>query len=59
VIDLSGTELRRRLQQGGANPESFTCVEVAGILRERHDGLGGGVVPTAGIHPAAKRKAQA
>ena len=36
VIDLSGTELRRRLQQGEPIPEWFTYGAVADILRERH-----------------------
>ena len=36
VVDLSGTELRRLLQQGEPIPEWFTYPAVAAILRERH-----------------------
>jgi len=36
VRDISGTELRRRLQQGEAIPEWFTFPDVVKILRERH-----------------------
>lgn len=36
VLDLSGTELRRRLHAGEPIPEWFTYPEVAHILRERH-----------------------
>lgn len=36
VEDLSGTELRRRLQTGEEIPAWFTYPEIATILRERH-----------------------
>jgi sulfate adenylyltransferase len=36
VQDISGTELRRRLQTGEPIPEWFTFPEVVDILRERH-----------------------
>src|SRR5581483_9807490 len=36
VRDISGTELRRRLQQGDTIPEWFTFPDVVKILRERH-----------------------
>jgi sulfate adenylyltransferase len=36
VRDISGTELRRRLQSGESIPEWFTFPEVVDILRERH-----------------------
>ncbi|GLQ87527.1 bifunctional sulfate adenylyltransferase/adenylylsulfate kinase [Dyella flagellata] len=36
VRDISGTELRRRLQTGEAIPEWFTFPDVVKILRERH-----------------------
>ncbi|MBI4419795.1 MAG: sulfate adenylyltransferase, partial [Gemmatimonadetes bacterium] len=38
ALRLSGTELRRRLAEGGEIPEWFTFPEVAAELRRRYDG---------------------
>ncbi|KAI9779846.1 MAG: Sulfate adenylyltransferase [Geoglossum umbratile] len=36
TLDISGTELRRRLRTGGEIPEWFSYPEVVGVLRESH-----------------------